>query len=315
MPLSEIIGGSMDIIQKELLSQVAGLHEVPQGAYSLRVDGESGGINSTENILITKKTDKPGIDIHIKPGTKNESLHIPVLLSKTGITELVYNDFYIGEDADVTIVAGCGIHNGGDEKSEHDGIHSFFVGKNAKIKYIEKHYGSGEGKGERVLNPETVIELDEGSYMEMDTVQIKGVNSTVRKTTAKLGAKSKLIISEKIMTHGNQTATTDFVVDMDGEGCSADIISRSVARDTSHQVFYSKINGNNKCAGHSECDAILMDNGSVSAIPEITANHLEASLIHEAAIGKIAGEQIIKLMTLGLSESEAEQQIINGFLK
>lgn len=305
----------MDIIQKELLSQVAGLHEVPQGAYSLRVDGESSGINSTENILITKKTDKPGIDIHIKPGTKNESLHIPVLLSKTGITELVYNDFYIGEDADVTIVAGCGIHNGGDEKSEHDGIHSFFVGKNAKIKYIEKHYGSGEGKGERVLNPETVIELDEGSYMEMDTVQIKGVNSTVRKTTAKLGAKSKLIISEKIMTHGNQTATTDFTVDMDGEGCSADIISRSVARDTSHQVFYSKINGNNKCAGHSECDAILMDNGSVSAIPEITANHLEASLIHEAAIGKIAGEQIIKLMTLGLSESEAEQQIINGFLK
>ena len=305
----------MDIIQKELLSQVAGLHEVPQGAYSLRVDGESSGINSTENILITKKADKPGIDIHIKPGTKNESLHIPVLLSKTGITELVYNDFYIGEDADVTIVAGCGIHNGGDEKSEHDGIHSFFVGKNAKIKYIEKHYGSGEGKGERVLNPETVIELDEGSYMEMDTVQIKGVNSTVRKTTAKLGAKSKLIISEKIMTHGNQTATTDFTVDMDGEGCSADIISRSVARDTSHQVFYSKINGNNKCAGHSECDAILMDNGSVSAIPEITANHLEASLIHEAAIGKIAGEQIIKLMTLGLSESEAEQQIINGFLK
>lgn len=305
----------MDLIQKQLLEQIAGLHEVPQGAYNLRVNGAGAGRNITDNIDIVTKEDKQGIDIIIKPYTKNESVHIPVLLSQTGLTEMVYNDFYIGEGADVTIVAGCGIHNSGDQKSQHDGIHTFYIGKNAKIRYVEKHYGSGDGNGERIMNPQTIIHMEENGYMEMDTVQIKGVDSTVRTTLAKLGDKATLVIKEKILTHGKQYAKTDFAVDLDGTDCGANVISRSVAKDDSHQVFLSRINGNNKCMGHTECDAILMDNGSVSAIPEITANHLEASLIHEAAIGKIAGEQIIKLMTLGLTEAEAEAEIIGGFLK
>lgn len=308
-------GVYMDEIQKTLLMQVADLHEVPAGAYNIRADGESAGRQSTEHIEIVPKEDKPGIDIFIKPGTRKESVHIPVLMTQTGLKELVYNDFHIGEDCDVTIVAGCGIHNGGSKTSEHSGIHSFFIGKNAKVRYVEKHYGSGEGTGERVMNPETIVNLDEGSYMEMDTVQIRGVDSTDRVTRAKLGKGAQLVIKEKLMTHGKQKATTNFYVDLDGEDSSTNVISRSVAKDSSEQTFYSHINGNNKCAGHSECDAIIMDNAVVRAIPEITANSIDASLIHEAAIGKIAGEQLIKLMTLGLTEAEAEEQIVNGFLK
>lgn len=305
----------MDEIQKTLLMQVADLHEVPQGAYNIRANGASTQRNTTEHIDIVTKTDKPGIDIIIKPGTKNESVHIPVLLTQSGLKESVYNDFFIGDDCDVTIVAGCGIHNGGKEGSEHSGIHTFFIGKNAKVRYVEKHYGSGEGTGERVMNPTTCINIDEGGYMEMDTVQIKGIDSTNRVTTAKLQSNATLIIKEKIMTHGKQKAETKFKVDLDGEDCSTNVISRSVAKDESYQVFYSEINGNNRCAGHSECDAIIMDKAVVRAVPEITAYHIDASLIHEAAIGKIAGEQLIKLMTLGLTEAEAEEQIINGFLK
>lgn len=305
----------MDAIQKNLLEQVAGLHEIPTGAYNIRTNGGLGGRNTTANIDIITKEDKPGIDIKIKDGTKNESLHIPVLLTQAGLKESVYNDFFIGEDCDVTIIAGCGIHNGGSEGSEHSGIHSFYVGRNSKVKYIEKHYGSGEGTGERVMNPTTVLELAEDAYMEMDTVQIEGVDSTKRVTSAKLGDRARLVIKEKIMTHDNQVAETEFTVDMDGEDCGANVISRSVAKGKSRQLFLSKINGNNKCNGHTECDAIIMDEASVRAIPEITANHIDASLIHEAAIGKIAGEQLIKLMTLGLTESEAEAQIVSGFLK
>lgn len=308
-------GVYMDEIQKTLLMQVADLHEVPAGAYNIRANGVSAGRQSTEHIEIVPKEDKPGIDIFIKPGTKKESVHIPVLMTQTGLKELVYNDFHIGEDCDVTIVAGCGIHNGGSKTSEHSGIHSFFIGKNAKVRYVEKHYGSGEGTGERVMNPETIVNLDEDSYMEMDTVQIRGVDSTDRVTRAKLGKGAQLVIKEKLMTHGKQKATTNFYVDLDGEDSSTNVISRSVAKDSSEQTFYSHINGNNKCAGHSECDAIIMDNAVVRAIPEITANSIDASLIHEAAIGKIAGEQLIKLMTLGLTEAEAEEQIVNGFLK
>ena len=305
----------MDNIQRQLLEQISDLHEIPSGAYNIRANGKLDSRNTTEHIDIVTKTDVPGIDIIIKPGTKNESVHIPVVLTQSGLEDMVYNDFYVGEDADVTIVAGCGIHNGGDKKSEHDGIHRFFLEKNARVKYIEKHYGTGDGSGERVLNPTTEVTLGEGSTMEMDTLQIKGVDSTVRTTRAKLAAGSTLVIHEKIMTHGKQTAKTDFTVDMDGEDSHASVVSRSVARDSSHQGFLSKINGNNRCTGHTECDAIIMDHGSVSAIPELTANHIDASLIHEAAIGKIAGEQLIKLMTLGLTEHEAEEQIISGFLK
>ncbi|MCM1058298.1 MAG: SufD family Fe-S cluster assembly protein [Firmicutes bacterium] len=305
----------MDEIQKNLLEQVAGLHEMPSGAYNIRSDGKSVGRATTANIDIVTKEDKQGIDIHIKPGTKKESVHIPVILSQSGLTEMVYNDFYVGDDCDVTIVAGCGIHNSGDADSRHDGVHAFYIGRNSHVKYVEKHYGSGDGRGGRIMNPETVVELGENSFMEMETVQIRGVDSTKRSTGARLADGAKLIVTEKLMTHGSQTAETSFRVDLDGEGSSANIISRSVARDDSTQLFLSKINGNNRCAGHSECDGIIMDNAKISAIPEITANHLDAELIHEAAIGKIAGEQIIKLMTLGLTEAEAEAQIVNGFLK
>lgn len=305
----------LDNIQKNLLEQVADLHEVPTGAYNIRANGQAAGRNTTAHIDIVTKQDKPGIDIIIKPGTKNESVHIPVLLSESGIKEMVYNDFYIGEDCDVTIVAGCGIHNGGDGASQHDGIHSFFVGKNAKIKYVEKHYGEGDGNGQRIMNPTTIVEIAQNGYMEMETAQIKGVDSTNRITKAKLEDGATLVIGEKILTHGNQNAVTNFEVELNGINSSAHVVSRSVAKDSSSQVFLSKINGNNACNGHTECDAIVMDKAKVSAIPEIMANHTEASLIHEAAIGKIAGEQLIKLMTLGLTEKEAEDQIISGFLK
>jgi len=305
----------MDEIQKTLLEQVAGLHEIPAGAFNIRTNGESTARNTTAHIDIVTKEDKQGIDIIIKPGTKKESLHIPVILSQSGLTEMVYNDFHIGDDCDVTIIAGCGIHNGGDKDSRHDGIHSFFIGKNCHVKYVEKHYGSGDGKGGRIMNPQTVVELGENSFLEMETVQIKGVDSTKRTTDAKLADGAKLVVTERLMTHGSQYAESSFNIDLDGADSSANLISRAVARDDSKQLFLARVNGNNRCAGHSECDAIIMDNAKISAIPEITANHLDAALIHEAAIGKIAGEQIIKLMTLGLTEEEAEAQIVNGFLK
>lgn len=305
----------MDQIQKTLLEEVAGLHEVPAGAYNIRANGQMAARNTTAHIDIVSKENGTGIDIHIQPGTKKESVHIPVVLSQSGLTEMVYNDFYIGEDSDVTIVAGCGIHNGGDKDSKHDGIHRFFVGKNAKVRYVEKHYGSGDGRGKRIMNPGTEVHMAENSYMEMEMVQIRGVDSTVRTTTADLDAGAKLVIRERLLTHGTQTAKSEYVVNLNGEDSSANVVSRSVAKEESYQLFVSKINGNAKCAGHTECDAIIMDQARISAVPEITANSTEAALIHEAAIGKIAGEQIIKLMTLGLTEEEAEAQIVNGFLK
>lgn len=305
----------MEQIEKTLLEEVADLHEIPLGAYNIRTNGKSEGRNSTANIQINPKTDKSGIDIMIKENTKNESVHIPAIITQTGINDIVYNDFYIGENADVLIVAGCGVHNCGDQVSMHEGIHRFFVGKNAKVKYVEKHVGEGEGTGERIINPQTHIVAEEGSYVEMETVQLKGVDSTNRVSSAKLADGATLVIKEKILTHGKQTATTSFEVDLNGAGSSANLISRSVAKDSSKQTFRSIINGNAQCYGHSECDAIIMDNGIVSAVPEITANNVDAALIHEAAIGKIAGEQITKLMTLGLTEAEAEAQIVNGFLK
>ena len=305
----------MDAIQKNLLSQVADLHETPTGAYNIRANGKSAGRASSENIEIVTKENADGIDIIIRPGTKNESVHMPVLLSESGLTETVYNDFYVGEGADVLIVAGCGIHNGGDKESRHDGIHTFHIDKGARLRYVEKHYGEGDGNGKNVMNPTTVIKIAEGGTMEMETVQIKGVDSTDRITRATLAKDATLTVKENLMTHGSQTARTEFEVHMNGENCAAHVISRSVAKDKSHQLFVSRVNGNAPCNGHTECDAIIMDEASVSAVPEITANVPDASLIHEAAIGKIAGEQLIKLMTLGLTEKEAEEEIINGFLK
>lgn len=306
---------ALDEIKKTLLEKIADLHDVPAGAYNIRANGGLEGRNTTANIDIVTKEKNPGISIYIKPGTKNESVHIPVIISQTGLTDRVYNDFYVGDDADVTIIAGCGIHNSGDEKSQHDGVHSFHIGRNAKVRYIEKHYGEGDGRGQNVMNPTTVVDIKDNGYMEMETVQLKGINSTDRVTNAVLHDGAKFVVKEKLMTHGRQFAKTTFSVDLDGNDSSTNVISRSVAKDDSRQIFIAKINGNARCAGHSECDAIIMDNAKISAIPEITANSLDAQLIHEAAIGKIAGEQIIKLMTLGLTEAEAEAQIVNGFLK
>ena len=305
----------IDEIQKNLLREIADLHTIPEGAYNIRANGEKAGRATTQNIDIVTKEDKQGIDIIVKPFTKNESVHIPVIISESGLKEVVYNDFHIGEGANVLIIAGCGIHNCGTQTAEHSGIHTFYIGKNANVRYVEKHYGDGDGTGDNVMNPTTEIYMEEGSRMEMETTQIKGINSTVRNTTAKLASGANLVVKEKIMTHGNQLAETNFVVDLDGDGSGTNLISRSVAKDHSHQIFRSNIRGNAQCSGHTECDAIIMDEATVAAIPEITANSIDASLIHEAAIGKIAGEQIIKLMTLGLDEKEAEEQIISGFLK
>ena len=305
----------MNNTELELLKIIADMGATTEGAYNIRANGQLADRKVTENINIKTKTDNTGLDIIIKPGTVNESVHIPVIISETGLTDLVYNDFYIGENSDVTIIAGCGIHNCGEKESRHDGIHTFYVGKNAKVKYIEKHYGEGDGNGENVMNPTTIVNIEDGGYMEMETAQIKGIDSTKRVTRATLAAGAALVIHEKIMTHGTQTAETDFSVDLNGEDSGANVISRSVAKGNSRQKFVSMINGNNRCSGHTECDAIIMENGKVSALPELTANHIDASLIHEAAIGKIAGDQLIKLMTLGLTEQEAEEQIINGFLK
>ena len=305
----------LDEIQKRLLMEVADLHSVPEGAFNIRANGESAGRSSTANIEIIPKEGGSGLDIRIKPGTKNESVHIPVVLSKSGLHDVVYNDFYVGEDCDVIIVAGCGISNCGGMDSEHDGIHRFYVGRNSNVRYVEKHYGEGDGTGKRILNPVTEVYMEEGSHVEMEMVQIKGVDSTDRSTVAKLAKGSNLVVKERLMTHGEQTAASAYLVDLDGDGSSADIVSRSVARDKSYQKLDLRINGNAACSGHTECDSIIMDEGRILAVPQLEANCTESALIHEAAIGKIAGEQLIKLMTLGLTEQEAEEQIINGFLK
>lgn len=306
---------ALDEIQIRLLQEIADLHTVPEGAYNIRSNSALAGRNSTANIDITSKDDGTGIDIHIKPGTRNESVHIPVVLSESGLKETVYNDFYIGQDSDVVIVAGCGIHNCGVQDSQHDGIHRFFVGKNAKVKYVEKHYGEGDGTGKRILNPVTEVTMEEGSSMEMEMVQIKGVDSTVRTTRATLAAGASLVVRERLMTHGTQRAESVYTTELNGDGARADVVSRSVAKDQSYQRFDSRITGNAACTGHTECDAIIMDDARILAVPQLEANNIDAALIHEAAIGKIAGEQIIKLMTLGLTEQEAEEQIVNGFLK
>lgn len=299
-----------------LLESIADMHGIPTaGAYNIRKNGQGVERHSTENVTIEPKKDKPGIDIIVKPGTKGEKIHIPVIVTETGVDDVVYNDFYIGDWADVDIVAGCGIHNCGSEKSEHDGIHTFHIGKHAKVRYVEKHYGEGEGTGERVLNPTTVVEMEENSYCEMEMVQIKGVDSTQRDTTASLKEGAKLVINEKLMTHGKQYARSDVVINLDGEDASAQIVSRSVAKDESEQIFYPRAVGNAPCRAHVQCDSIIMDNAKIRSIPEIAANHALAQIVHEAAIGRINNDQLIKLQTFGMTQEEAEEVIIQGFLK
>ena len=304
----------MDRIDQILLREIADLEKTPQGAYNIRKNGKLESRSNSANIVIESKEDKPGIDIHIAPGTKNESLHIPVIVTQTGFTDLVYNDFHIGEDADVEIIAGCGIHNSGCETSQHDGIHTFYIGKNSRVRYVEKHYGEGEGTGQRILNPQTILYLDEGATVELETVQIRGVDSTKRYTRVEMEAGAEAVVTERLLTHDDQYAESKMDVIMKGEGAKTQVISRSVAQDRSVQVFYPQVEGNAACFGHVQCDSIIMGQAKVSSIPAIVANHMDAQLVHEAAIGKIAGDQILKLMTLGLTEEEAEQRILEGFL-
>ncbi len=306
---------NIDAIDKNLLKEISDIEETPKGAYNIRKNGKGIERQVTENINIVTKTDKSGIDIFVKENTQNEFVHIPVIITESGLNDVVYNDFYIGKNAKVYIIAGCGIHNDHHSDSQHDGIHRFFLEEGSHVTYVEKHYGEGSGDGKRILNPVTEVYLKNGSSMEMNSVQIKGVDSTVRVTKGVLEADTNFVVSEKIMTHGNQIAETLFEVELNGENSSTHVTSRSVATDNSKQKFGSKVIGNNKCFGHVECDAIIKDNGVVQAIPEISANNVEANLIHEAAIGKIAGEQLTKLMTLGLTEKEAEDEIIKGFLR
>ena len=305
----------IDTVIQSMLSTIAGINGKLEGAFTLRENGQGVERYSTENIKIVPKKDKPGIDIFIRPGTRGEQVHIPVVLTQSGLNDLVYNDFFIGEGADVTIIAGCGIHNDGCDTTEHDGIHSFKIGKNAHIRYVEKHYGEGTGTGERVLNPTTIVDMDEGSSCEMEMVQIAGVSSTIRKTEANLGANAKLLITERLMTHDDQKADSDVVIHLNGAGSSAQVISRSVAKDRSSQMFHPIAQGNALCHAHIQCDTILMDEAHVQSIPEIEANHPDAAIIHEAAIGRINNEQMLKLETLGLSEEEAEKIIIDAFLE
>ena len=305
----------MDKLEAKLLKEIADLDSLPVGAYNIRKNGGAGGRNNTAHIVIDTKTDKSGIDIHIAPGTKHESVHIPVIITETGLTELVYNDFYIGEDCDVDIVAGCGIHNGGCDTSQHDGVHTFHVGKNAKVRYYEKHYGEGEGTGKRIFNPQTIAYLEEGASIHMETTQIRGVDSTKRYTKIVVGPGGEGTITEKLLTDGAQVAESEMDIVLAGDGASGRVISRSVAQDESQQIFYPRMIGEAKCFGHVQCDSIIMGNAKIKSIPAITAECPDAQLIHEAAIGRIAGDQILKLETLGLTPEQAEQKILEGFLR
>ena len=301
-------------IDEGLLATIANIHGMPKGAFNIRRDGQLVERHSSAYIDIETKTGVPGIDIRIKPGTKGESVFIPVIVTQSGLKDVVYNTFYVGEDCDVEIIAGCGIHNDSHKASEHDGIHTFYIGKNSRVKYIEKHYGEGEGTGERILNPTTDVFMEEGSYCEMEMVQLRGVSSTIRKTNAKLDARAKLVLTERLLTHDDQHATSNVMIELEGEDSSVQIASRSVAQDRSEQIFNPLVVGKAACRGHVQCDAIIMGDAKVKSIPGIEAASPDAILMHEAAIGKIAGDQIIKLMTLGLSEEEAEQEILDDFL-
>lgn len=305
----------MNEVDKELLKEIADMHSVPQGSFNIRKNGESIARNSTKDIEIVPKKDKSGIDIIVKEGVKNKSVHIPVIITVGNLNDLVYNDFYIGKDADVLIVAGCGIHNPTDQKSQHDGIHTFHLEENCKVRYIEKHLGVGKGQGDKVLNPTTVVEMKDGSDFEMETIQLGGVSYSNRKTNAFLGNDAKLVIKEKILTSDKQKAITTFNVVLKGKNSSVEVVSRSVAKGKSRQKFVSNLKGQNECFGHVECDGIILDNAQIESVPKIVAQNINATLVHEAAIGKIAGDQLVKLQTLGLSEEEAQNQIIKGFLK
>lgn len=305
----------IDKVDAELLAKIADMIGKPVGAFNIRKDSMCDSRGNSENITISPRTDgKEGIDVKVRPGTKGEACHIPVIITKPGLSETVYNDFYIGEDCDVDIVAGCGIHNCGEQLSQHDGVHTFHIGKNSHVHYSEKHYGEGTGRGKRIMNPQTVVYLEEGASIQMDTAQIGGIDDTKRYTKFVCGEGAEAVITERLMTDGDQKATSEMDIILDGEDSKGRVISRSVAKGNSSQLFYPRMTGNTKCFGHVQCDSIIMGSAKIRSIPEIAANSTEAQLIHEAAIGKIAGDQLLKLETLGLTEEEAEDRILKGFL-
>lgn len=305
----------LNALDNLMLEKVADMHDIPKGAYNIRKNGEGIQKNTTENIDIITKKDCPGINVIIKPNTKGESVYIPVIVTEQGITDVVYNTFEIGENADVEIIAGCGIHNSGDHKSQHDGIHEFYINKGARVKYSEKHYGQGEGTGKKVLNPKTIIHAKENTTVQLELIQIMGIDNTVRDTEIQLYDGAKLIITERLLTNMEQKAKSNITVELLGENSSAQIISRSVAQGKSEQTYYFDLIGKNKCRGHIQCDAIIMDDAVITSTPKISAHHSDAQLVHEAAIGKLESVQLIKLMSLGLTEKEAEDTILKGFLK
>lgn len=304
----------MNDVTNDLLGLVSDWKDGYKGAYNLRVDGTCAGRQSSDNIKIYSKEDKPGLDIRIADETHGETVSIPACVTHGDIDDLVYNDFYVGKNSEVTIVAGCGVHTETGEPARHNGIHRFFLAEGAKVKYLEKHVGTGKGTGIRSIDPVTEVYLGKNALLEMDTSQIGGVDKSLRTTSGEVGEGARLIIRERILTEHEQSAETEFSIVMSGKDSGVDVISRSVARDNSYQRYHSVIIGNAPCTGHTECDAIISENGKVDAAPELRAHHEDAALIHEAAIGKIAGEQIIKLCTFGLTEKEAESAIIDGFL-
>jgi len=305
----------LNALDKKLLKTVADLESLPKGAYNIRKNGKLLHRQVSANIDIESNADGSGIVVSIKPGTKNESVHIPVILSEAGLYDVVYNSFIIGEGADVTIIAGCGIHCGSSEQEGHAGIHDFSVGRKAHVSYVEKHFAMGEGSGRRILNPTTKIFLDEGAKAEMELTQIGGVDEANRLNEAELGPDSILLITERVLTDGVQKAVSTNNIVLKGEGCRANMISRSVMKGNSRQIFYATMTALNKCFGHIECDAIIMDKGSNETMPSLKAEHPDAELTHEASIGKIASDQLTKLMSLGLTYDQAVNRIIQGFLK
>ncbi len=305
----------MDKIDKSLLENITDLHSLTQSAYNIRKNGEVVARNCTDNIQIVPKQDKPGIDIHIASNLKNQSLHIPVIITEGNLHDLVYNDFYIGDNTEILIVAGCGLHNDTKESSSHQGIHQFFVGKNCLIRYVEKHLAQGNADTQKNLNPTTIIYLGQNSRFIMETTQLAGVNSSERVTEIELDDNATMEVKESILLQNTETSSSTFSVNLNGINSRLNLISRSVSKDNSNLDFISEVYGNNQCFGHIECDAIIVGNGTVSSTPALANLHPDANLSHEAVIGKIAGEQIIKLQTLGMTKEQAEEAIIKGFLK
>ena len=283
-------------------------------AMNIREDAQTCQRRNSENVIITGLKDNTGLKIHVLSSAKGEEVFIPAIVTKSNITDEVRNDFYIDSGAEVIIQAGCALHTDGNGESTHNGNHHFYIGEGAKVTYNEKHFGEGTN-AKKTISPSNVIVLEKNAYLKMDTIQTDGVSYTNRTTKATVKAGARLEINERIQTQNDQQSISNIDIDAIGDGASIDIVSRSVAKDDSVQTLKTNITANSVCTGHSECDTILVGNGKATSIPALVANNPKASLVHEAAIGRISQQQIEKLQTLGLDEEEAEHYIIKGFLR